>query len=517
MTRIFYSILFLLCFFSVQVSAIYFTDEELENDVEIRQWVEGYTTTEEPIHWDVEITPQFLILHGEVATPIRYGYEYKVKNKDYGSYRISKGTVESTTLTPLVVYTHPTNTTFNKRPTLFVSFSGAFQESIESWQISDVDASGGVVDTNAFDLQARLESELGGVLQYKHILADWDDTRPMDGQIEQLADVIQMLLKGKSTAWNVVLVGHSRGGVLAHEVSLRLASMPNMANLYLILLDPTAAIAQGDSFPRAIVQRIGASGFNILGFNFYDGDGWTDVFGVPISAGTDSDRNVSGYLNLLINHLGHDQFPSEWLSSNGDAYFKLSYLLQLLTSNVNSGAFPAEGESGVYIAKSRARPVHIAGSFDFTGDEFTAEFVVNTEYLSSSFEGSLGEDGASVTANMIMATAYASLKEDRLEYSTSDSSSRAYGSFTKSGFDTHMELLGVYKSNTSVNINGNASVSIQVLNEEVSVDANLDYIQNLGKFVFGGNGGDIPVDKFIEKVVSSGGGIVDSIADFFGF
>jgi len=45
------------------------------------------------------------------------------------------------------------------------------------------------------------------------------------------------------------LVGHSRGGVFNHDLTKALGQPTNMNRLQLVMLDPTAAISMGDTYP----------------------------------------------------------------------------------------------------------------------------------------------------------------------------------------------------------------------------------------------------------------------------
>ncbi len=63
---------------------------------------------------------------------------------------------------------------------------------------------------------------------------------------------IDQFLAAQTERWNIVIVGHSRGGVFANELAGRLRNNPNLNNVLSVLLDPTGAVVMEDrSKPKA--------------------------------------------------------------------------------------------------------------------------------------------------------------------------------------------------------------------------------------------------------------------------
>lgn len=449
--------------------------------------------------WNIRVEPNYLILHGEIATPILYSYDYYVKNPRYGSFKFSRGNTESATITPSVVYTTPIGTRFQYRPTLFVSLSGANNGGIEAWQAPEYNGAGAWLSTPYRDLEASIQAEFGGLAQYRHLIVNWSDTFPIDNQAEHIANIIEMMIEHKRDAWNIVLVGHSRGGILAHEISKLVTNATNAANIVTVLLDPTAAIVSGDKYPRNLTER-DSSSFTAIGYNYFDQQGWLEFDGVSYfdgsTVGTESDMSISGYINTVVDAGGHQKFPSSWLSNSFSGSFNFSSLALLIKNAEPMGSYIADGESGAYLIRTDSRKFDIDGAVELSQDEFYSEFVVNVGAFSSGFSGAVGVDGASFTANMVFASAYSAVKADRVEFSATDTSTRVFGSFSRNGFDSSVGVLGVFDIDSNVNLTG-YSVDIQLLGQNASVDGSLVYDAEAMNFIFT-NSVLIPAQKALE-------------------
>ncbi len=70
-------------------------------------------------------------------------------------------------------------------------------------------------------------------------------------------DRIEEFLANQIQEWDVVLVGHSRGGILVGEIANRLDGVRNLRNVNAIMLDPTAAIPFGDHTLTEIKGHVG--------------------------------------------------------------------------------------------------------------------------------------------------------------------------------------------------------------------------------------------------------------------
>src|SRR3990172_1743703 len=155
-------------------------------------------------------------------------------NKDLGRFRFSENQVSAVTRTVVAGYVQ--TGTHSLRPTLYVSVGGftTNQNSVWQWQ---------------FDMEKQLQSTLADY-QYKHFAVDWDADAANISQVRDLADVIKDFLNARIDAWDVVLVGHSRGGIFVHELSKYLVGQQKIKNLHTILLDPTATSALSDFYPQ---------------------------------------------------------------------------------------------------------------------------------------------------------------------------------------------------------------------------------------------------------------------------
>ena len=141
------------------------------------------------------------------------------------------------------------------RPTLFVTIHGA-----------NLNESGG---SDIQDFQNTIMEDLRGKdLSYNAAVwtVNWDSTKPNRRQVKMLHRQIQSFLDDQQYAWDVVLVGFSRGGIFANEVALKLDSNEKVNRLYTVLLDPTAVSSFNDP-TRSNCDWVGLSGAPSMAYN----------------------------------------------------------------------------------------------------------------------------------------------------------------------------------------------------------------------------------------------------------
>ena len=140
---------------------------------------------------------------------------------------------------------------------------------------------------------------------------DWDSARDNGRQVRKLVDRISAFLEKQSVSWDVVVIGYSRGGIFEHDLVSEIN--PYLyGNIFLALLDPTAALTWQDDFPRKKSPNIP----NNFSSNLYDGEAF---LGYGFSAHTVSDKNISNYdVNKAVDYSNsHMTFADDWVDNSG--------------------------------------------------------------------------------------------------------------------------------------------------------------------------------------------------------
>ncbi len=237
-------------------------------------------------------------------------------HRDRGRFVFSDGQMGSLTRTPLLRSSASLTSTYNYRPTLFVTLQGAAQnDGPDSWQN---------------DFHTRIQSMLirptaARHSQFVHFQVDWDSLKPMSGQVKNLTGQIRSFLSQRANKWDVVIVGFSRGGIFANTVSKKIFGHNKINNLHTFLLDPTAARPFGDLYPNNFIKPVRT---NVFGSMYYDNALWIDppswVYALLVTSSSNfftvSDKPINGFTNygrndVFFSATGHFAFASEWLNS----------------------------------------------------------------------------------------------------------------------------------------------------------------------------------------------------------
>ncbi len=146
--------------------------------------------------------------------------------------------------------------------------------------------------------------------RFKHFRVDWDTHRKNRNQVADLAEMVEDFLSDRIDDWDVVIVGHSRGGIFAHELSTKLAGKSHIDNLHIYLLDPTAATVLHDIYTRD-QPKSHSSGTASL---YYDNEEFIDIEDAGVlgdcALGTVSDRTIQGYASKVLDY-GHAMLRSQ--------------------------------------------------------------------------------------------------------------------------------------------------------------------------------------------------------------
>lgn len=266
--------------------------------------------------WNLSYSPNEVIIipMDGINIPIEINKpKLDLVHSDRGRFSFSGRSMVGLTHTPVLKNAIPQGTTFRFRPTLFVSIPGfnINSQTLDDWQ---------------YDLQtviSNLPSEDNvRNSQYKHYAVKWDSDEWAKKQIESFGEDLNDFLNNRSIPWDVVIIGHSRGAIFAHELAEEILGNSNIDHLHTILLDPTATIGFGgvnDFYP--LYKRECSSCSNHYGSLFYDGYyfAWATEFT------TVGDNKISGYNNYgrgITDHLfdagpidtSHQQFGEKWVA-----------------------------------------------------------------------------------------------------------------------------------------------------------------------------------------------------------
>ncbi len=383
--------------------------------------------------------------------------EYKLSSPTLGVVRINNGQVSSATRTPLDVLTTPSPTRAI-RPTLFISIPGA-------------NFSAPYHGTTPW--QTQLSSKLSTLIntsQYKHFMVDWESLKPMQGQVNDVSDAVKEFLRTKQYAWDVVIVGHSRGGVFAHELAKRLAGYSKISKLHSLLLDPTAATSFGDVYPTQA-----ASGS--FGYLKYDG--------LPFSAygtfTTFSDQLILGYTNYGLNNfqalltssgdpqVSHENYPYDWLQRTDVQGFGTALTNVLATKDNGSGSFVVDGDSGndVVVATSQAT-IGVDLDAQCVGPACTFQGTLTVGPLGTvTLSGMVATQGVDAAVSTAFASASAVLRRDQIMLMSTDL-------FSFSSQSQRINLSGITVNNTI--LNGYVTISNQLSLTQVNVSVKIGNI-----------------------------------------
>lgn len=428
-------------------------------------------------------------------------------NEQYGRITFSDGTVRAVTKTPVTTVT-PSVGQYSKRPTLFISLCGFELNSASD--LSDPNGSGGCNWQGELDVQLLKIADY----QYKHFAVDWDTHASNKTQVGDLADVVRDFLRARQYAWDVVVVGHSRGGIFAHDLTRELVGNNKISNLHTFLLDPTAAPILADAYPR---YKYDASPTIHYGSLLYDGDLFADVS----SLGTESDRDIPGYTNYgrrdyLFSGTTHGEIPWDWLGATGVQ--GLDHALADILAVKDSGAYDLDGTTGMEIIRiSRPDDFSFEGDIEFSNGNFRIWGELTVGGVPTTIDASFGDDGIQVggAVGLVGATQLV-ITQDRFVTSQSQFLTSYYVSIGGGEITATVDI-SVLRSDITAN-SDEVYWELQVGNESISGTVPTDLLFP-GASVYadtydyvGGAVGDA-----VGSVGDAANDVGDAIADVFGW
>jgi pimeloyl-ACP methyl ester carboxylesterase len=400
----------------------------------------------------------------DLDIPIPVGIaEYTLSDPAKGFFRFQGGRVESAVRVPLDTFALNVATR-TQRPTLFVSIPGASFDGVALPALRKARA-----ETDPWqETLARKLSPIINVGEYKYYMVTWDSAVAMGYQVRVLADYVKAFLGPKVDAWDVVLIGHSRGGVFAHELSKRLAGFSKVSSLHVWMLDPTAGPMFGDIYPTRRVD--GGSVFGYLKYDSYPF--YYSTFG------TVGDTNVEGYDNYgngvyefrypgSTSENSHAQYASNWLNLAGTTTLDgfAGVMQRFNTVTKQPGTFVVDGQSGNEIVRIGAKDLSADMFANCQGGTCNISGSLSIGSIGSvAFNNMLATDGLDVAVATTTAAVSTVIRQD---YATVAASDMLTGTSTTARIDSggitvNATVLGGQQAiNAELNLTG-ADVSVRI-------------------------------------------------------
>jgi hypothetical protein len=134
-------------------------------------------------------------------------------------------------------------TTFARRPTLVVLVQGAHPGKYAEYPWMTALAENLIKDLRTEGSQPYV------------MMVQWDTYAANTRSVPFAARAVNRWLEERQQKWDVVLVGHSRGGIFTSELTRQISSR-NVATLHNVMLDPTASVGQADSYPTNVASNV---------------------------------------------------------------------------------------------------------------------------------------------------------------------------------------------------------------------------------------------------------------------
>ena len=433
--------------------------------------------------WQVSVEQGHLLIPvGEILTPINYGVrELSANHPQHGSITIEGGELASAVHVPIASAqprsSNGSNTpvVYDRRPTLFVSIPGwhgsldGRHSEIDNWQSEDLQEAIKGMTKHASDHFSEI----------RHMAVQWQSARPNGKQVNEANKAIKSWLADRSYKWDVVIIGHSRGGVFAHELASDLAGYHKVDSLHTVLLDPTAAKGWGDIYPRKLPTSSNVASYGSV---HYDGDGFIDDddYDVSIYTSTDSDEPISGYNNYGRNNtkvqFDHSTYASRWVQASQDSGWGFELFLDDLWSIKDAGTFNQDGDTVNYsildVGISKDVYAYLDSSYEDGNVYVQGELVIGPTAATINMQ--VGEDGVAVSNSVGVGIAYVSqttvVTTTRAEVAMSSGAASMEASISlDEGLQSSHDVLGIAQLDAGIGIDGGVDLNITVFGTEIDL------------------------------------------------
>jgi hypothetical protein len=339
------------------------------------------------------------------------------------------------------------STIFDYRPTLFITIPG-FKIPNSTADVS--------WPNNIQKMLISIWSSNGGrYSQYKHFKVDWESMQSMRRQMHELGAVVNNFLDNRAYPWDVVLIGNSRGGILAHELTTLIVDNDKINKLHTFLLDPTASVAQGDKYP---VRKVG--GAKHYGSLYYDNNSFLLFHFMTLS-----DRPITGYDNYgrgeeVIDY-SHLFFPKNWVKSSS-THHGFARALEDIWDRKQGGSFQFDGSgqvTEVVVITVKNIYVDLDAYLDGSNVGVDGELFVGLGSANVNVIG--GTDGVGAQVGLLIVTAQVAINKDVAYVSYQDPAFGFSGTFSDHGLYLNANIgSGLVVSNINANFSGiNAGVN----------------------------------------------------------
>ncbi|KQV94746.1 hypothetical protein ASC87_25895 [Rhizobacter sp. Root1221] len=360
-----------------------------------------------------------LVFDDELTIPIPVGIsEYTLVDPKRGAFVFADGEMDSAVVVPLENLAFNVDALPNRRPALFISIPGFNPAAANLPGLTNRHATG--IDA----WQTKVSYTISPTIywsQYKHFMVSWRSAEAIQPQVRVLADLVKAFLGPKKYKWDVVIMGHSRGGIFGHELSKRLAGHEKISSLHVWMIEPTAAPLFGDIYPT----QLPAAG-QTYGYLKYDNRPFLDTtagginFGVRL--GTDSDREVSGYTNYGkggfaadINPVtnSHFLYADKWATLQGPNGFSDAFKEFRNRQEGTGGTFDLDGDSGEVLVPISRDTLSSDLFGTCSGNSCTVSGALAIGSIGSvAFDNLVSTDGLDVAVASTVAAASVAIRKD---------------------------------------------------------------------------------------------------------
>jgi hypothetical protein len=155
----------------------------------------------------------------------------------------------------------------------------------------------------------------------KAIMYKWASQNPNGPAVRDLAKRIRAEADAMGGDVNLVVVGHSRGGIVANDVLAEVAADKRFGYVEGVLLDPTAARPLGDRYPTRVPKGVDKL------YNYTDGKAFPMD---TVQGETESDKPIEGAKQVTVDDTDHtaivDRYESDYSGRDFESYREENHL-----------------------------------------------------------------------------------------------------------------------------------------------------------------------------------------------
>lgn len=423
----------------------------------------SYATNDDAVldpaaEWQADLREAKFVLvdTGGILAPIQTNAQELTLTSNQAFLSFHNGTMSGAINTPVSHQQIPAGAGYSMRPTLVVSIHG-FQGLIEGH--GDPENS----TTNTW--QAKVSTELTPYLnnsQFKHFMVNWHSDRSNRRQSLDVNDYIKNFLNNRAYDWDVVLIGHSRGGIFAHELSKHLLGQNKIHTIRTILLDPTAVPVMGDTYPHSLYSTSSTPNVGAL---YYDNECVEETTGA--CGPTNADRSISGYTGHIF-AAPHSTYPNTWLTSSSGFEAEMSrvisakhvYAADTFAHDFTQGGLDLDGSSSDEdkvddldrVITVHIDDIYVDGDIEINSDYIALWGEIGVGPVTAGTNLYMGENGIEGAANIAFLAASTAIREDYIGASASVGIASISTSLSEDGINTQYDFFGMGSLESEVSL-----------------------------------------------------------------